>query len=422
MPLTAEDTLDDWLGWLEQQHPKAIDLGLERIHLVAKKLNLAGTSNTVVTVAGTNGKGSCIALMESICLAAGLRVGTYTSPHITHYCERIKLNGRPVSEKTLCQHLAKVTGFNDETTLTYFEYGTLAALSIFQEQPLDILFLEVGMGGRLDAVNIIDSDFAIITHIDIDHTEWLGDNREAIGREKAGIFRSGQRAICGDLNPPNSVIEHGQALGTDIAFLQRDFFYTEKENMWDWSAEGIVLNGLPKPSLRLDNAAIALQGIALLSDKWAISPEAICQGLRHVHLPARQQLLTNTPMTLFDVAHNPDACRALAENVSHLKAPGQRILSVVGMLEDKDVGASLAPFDDLVDEWYLGDLTVRRAAQPQALLDNLPEKSQPRGKLFDSIPFAWEYALKQATDKDLIIVFGSFHTVAQVFAIMAPHA
>ncbi len=420
MPLSqTHASLDEWLSWLEQQHPKAMDLGLLRISEIAAKLNLLHPTPLAITVAGTNGKGSTIALIEKICLAAQLRVGTYTSPHITNYRERIKINGQMVSEKRLCEHFAQVTQFNEDMTLTYFEYGTLAALSIFKEEPLDILLLEVGLGGRLDAVNMIDPNIAIITHIDIDHTEWLGNTREAIGKEKAGIFRSNQKAICGDSQPPKIIKEIAKDLGTQLSFMGVHFSYTEYEESWDWCGETVHYKNLPKPSLRLDNAAIALQGISYLSEYFSISQEAICQGLVGANLLGRQQFVDSRPMKLFDVAHNSQACHALAERIQALEVLG-RVICIMGMLEDKDSTASLKPFESIVDEWFFPDLRVSRAASPHKVVKNLPKKIRDRSIIVDSVAIAWKTALEQANDGDLIVVFGSFHTVSQIFAILGP--
>ncbi|HSP00336.1 MAG TPA: bifunctional tetrahydrofolate synthase/dihydrofolate synthase, partial [Thioalkalivibrio sp.] len=306
------DTLEQWLAWQETLHPKAIDLGLERVARVAGRLGLLEPSHAVITVAGTNGKGSTVALLDAIYRAAGYRVCTYTSPHLLRYNERIRIHGALASDEALCRAFDAVDTARGEESLSYFEFGTLAALWLFWEAAPDVAILEVGLGGRLDAVNIIDSDVAVITSIGIDHEAWLGSDREVIGAEKAGVFRAARPAVCGDPRPPASIQRRALDLGAKLYMAGRDFSWQAAAlgQGWQWQGPGaVVLADLPLPALfgpiQLNNAASALTAVTLLQARLAVSREALARGLQQVRLPGRFQQLRDKPLVILDVAHNP---------------------------------------------------------------------------------------------------------------------
>ena len=296
-------TLAGWLNWQEGLHPKKIDLGLERVADVASRLGTLQLEQTVITVAGTNGKGSSVAFLESILSAAGYRVGTYTSPHLFRYNERIRINSHEVDDAALCEAFAAVDEARGTSTLSYFEFGTLAALQLFSQAPLDIVVLEVGLGGRLDAVNIIDATVALVTSVGIDHCAWLGTDRESIGREKAGIFRATRPAICSDPAPPASVEKHAQKIGADWYCLGQAYDYTEEPGGWTWRGAGRALEALPCPSLpgkhQLNNAAGVLMALELLSGQHPVTRAAIEQGLQSVSLPGRCQVVAGAVEQIF---------------------------------------------------------------------------------------------------------------------------
>ena len=344
----------NWQNYLETLNPHKIKLGLDRVAQVATALQVTQFSCPVITISGTNGKGSCVAILEAILMAAGYRVGAYTSPHLFQFNERIKINGVAIDDTNLCLSLAKVAQAQDDIPLTYFEFTTLAALQIFQHAKLDVLILEVGLGGRLDAVNIIAADVAVITAVDIDHIEWLGHDRESIGREKAGIFRQGKVAICGDEQVPVSVIETAINLGTSLYQLNKDFFYQETATDWNWEGAETKFEQLPKPRLKLQNAATALMVLAQLQQRLPVDEVAIRQGLLKAALIGRFQCFFQDRIEyIFDVAHNPHAARWLAEQLQTRPCQG-RTLAVVGMLADKDINATLAAVAPQIDVWCVG--------------------------------------------------------------------
>jgi len=428
------NSLADWLGWLEQSHPKEIDLGLERIRQVAERLDLLKPRAKVVTVAGTNGKGSCVTATAGLLRAAGFTVGVYTSPHLLHYAERIQIHGAPVADELICAAFEQVAEASAEISLTYFEYGTLAALLIFKQAAVDFMVLEVGLGGRLDAVNIIDADVAVITPIAIDHQDWLGDNREDIGREKAGILRAQQYFVCADENPPQTILELAAQLNTNAHFINRDFFSNQyissdaslnsnEASFWQWqgktgSGETLLLPPMRAPHLPLPSMAAALQAIQFFN--LELAPALIERELLALVLPGRfQKVVYKEREFIFDVAHNPAATEYFANRLKADAISG-KTLALVAMMSDKDRAASLANLVQVVDEWYLLDLAeLPRAATPAALTDNLlalQTQAQASGVIDNLMPLLLANASASASDR--IIVFGSFFTVAAVQAFM----
>lgn len=416
-PEPDQRTLAQWLEYQQGLHAQTIELGLTRVREVADRLGLADIETLRVVVAGTNGKGSSIAMLEAIYLASGYRVGCYTSPHLHDYCERVRVNGVAVSESAFCDVFAAIEQIRGTVPLTYFEYGTLAALQILRSHNLDILLLEVGLGGRLDAVNVVDCDLALITQIDIDHRDWLGNTREEIGAEKAGIMRAGRPVVCADRNRPASVGLYARKVGA-IEFRlgdQFNFYDDPAEPDWLMQVDGAELR-LPRPALigswQTENAAAVVQVVELLQSYLPVSLEKIADGLRAVVLPGRFECRSGPPTMVLDVAHNPQACRALANELKKIKPVGKRI-AVVGMLADKDCAACLEPLLGLVDGWYLASLNESRgalASHLQEVLEGL--NCLAPMVLCDSVPQALQLAGASARSGDQLVVFGSFHTVA----------
>ena len=415
----AERTLTEWLEYIERVHPKSIDLGLDRVLEVKGRLDLS-FAGPIVAVAGTNGKGSTCAMLESVLDAAGYRVGLYTSPHLLSYSERVRLNGRPVDAAALCAAFERVEAARAGVPLTYFEFGTLAAWAIFTGLPLDALVLEVGMGGRLDAVNAFDSDCAVLTSIAIDHTDYLGETREAIGREKAGIFRAGRPAIVSDPDPPASVIEHARAIGADLQCIGRDFGYLAGDRQWDyWGREGRHA-GLAVPGLRgafqLRNASGCLAALDALKGRLPVGMNEVSKGLASIELPARFQVLPGRPAVVLDVAHNPEAAAVLAQNLVDMGSFGQTF-AVFGMLRDKDAAGVCRALKGRIDAWFVTALGGERGAGAGRLAEAVrATDAGAEVELFESPRSAFAAATKRAGRDDRIVVFGSFYTVADVMA------
>jgi dihydrofolate synthase/folylpolyglutamate synthase len=414
------NTLAEWLAWQETLHPSEIELGLERVSRVLAAMGLAAPAFSVITVAGTNGKGSTVAMLEAIPHAAGYRVGSYTSPHLLHYNERIRIGGDTVSDAELCDAFARVDAARGETSLTYFEFGTLAALDILQRRGVEIAVLEVGLGGRLDAVNVLDPDVAVITPVDVDHVQWLGADREAIGREKAGILRPGRPLVCTDPAPPRSIAAEAERLGATYYQLGRDFSFEVTDGQWAWQGGGRRRAALPPPALRGDyqlaNAAGALMVLELLRERFPVDQGAVRSGLASVQLPGRFQVLPGLPLQILDVAHNPHGARALAHNLRQQPCAG-RTLAVLAMLADKDIPAVVKAMAGVVDAWYLAALEVPRAASLQHLQEAL-QQALPTA-VFQTCPgvaAARRRALSEAASEDRIVIFGSFYTVAAALA------
>ncbi len=410
-------SLAEWLDYIERIHPKSIQLGLER---VAKVRDMLGRSSSAAffTVAGTNGKGSTCAMLEAILIAAGYRVGLYTSPHLLRYNERVRLDGVPLSDARLCAAFETIERARGEITLTYFEFGTLAAWEIFAVEALDAVILEVGLGGRLDAVNAFETDCALLTSVDLDHTDYLGDTRERIGSEKAGIFRRGKPAVVADPDPPRSVLDHAGAVGADLWLIGRDFGYRKQGQQWMFWGRGVRRGGLAPPALRGDrqlaNASAALAALDALRARLPVGMQDIRNGLAHVDLPARFQVLPGRPTVVLDVAHNPQAAAVLAENLAGMGFYPETY-AVFGMLRDKDIVGVCRALKNRISAWFAADLSVPRGAGAQVLADALASASAAGDVLCFRNPLeAYAAARKRANENDRIVVFGSFHTVAEV--------
>ena len=418
-------TLPDWLALLETMHPKAIDMGLERVATVKDRLGIQFDC-PVIIVGGTNGKGSTCAMLESILMQAGYRVGLYTSPHLLNFNERARVNGEPASDDALVAQFAAVEAQRGDVSLTYFEFTTLAILRLFAEAKLDAVILEVGLGGRLDAVNVIDADVAIVTSVDIDHTEYLGDTREQIGFEKAGIFRPGRAAICGDPVPPKSLIDHAQAIGADLWLFGHDYNYSGDKQQWNYGGRGQRRNSLGYPSLRganqLLNASAALAALEALRQRLPVGAQEVRNGLVMVELPGRFQVLPGRPSVVLDVAHNPHAAATLAQNLDNMGFHAYTY-AVFGAMQDKDIDGVIAHLKNRVDHWCVTDLPLPRAASAQLLKQKLldagivPQSTAGAERTiqtFDSPAAAFANARSRAGENDRIAVFGSFLTVAGV--------
>ncbi len=418
-------TLSEWLTLLETRHPTPIDLGLERVAEVKDRLGIQFHC-PVITVGGTNGKGSTCAFLESILLRARYRVGLYTSPHLIHFNERARIDGEPLSDQDLIAAFRQVEAARGEVSLTYFEFTTLAVLKLFADANLDVAVLEVGLGGRLDAVNVIDADAAIVTSIDIDHTAYLGDTREAIGFEKAGIFRAGKPAICSDPVPPQSLIDHAQTIGADLWLVTRDFNYTGDKQQWNYGGRGQRRNALDFPALRganqLLNASAALAALEALRMQLPVSGQEVRNGLVMVDLPGRFQALPGQPLVILDVAHNPHAAATLALSLDNM-GYFPYTYAVFGVMQDKDIDGIIAAFKDRIDHWCLTDLPLPRAAsaahiEQRLLAAGITPRDEPPVKVsincFPTPAAAYADARKRVGQNDRIVVFGSFLTVAGV--------
>ncbi|RPH64852.1 MAG: bifunctional tetrahydrofolate synthase/dihydrofolate synthase [Burkholderiales bacterium] len=423
----ASRTLDDWLVRIERLHPKTIDLGLERLRVVAGRLALS-LPCVVITVGGTNGKGSTCAMLEAILLAAGYRVGLYTSPHLVRFNERARLDGTPVEDRALVEQFEAVEAARGDVALTYFEFSTLAVLRLFQQRAPDVAILEVGLGGRLDAVNLVDADCAIVTSVDVDHAEYLGDTRERIGWEKAHVFRAGRPAICSDPMPPAALVEYARSIGADLWLHGRDFNHAGDRQQWSYGGRGQRRTGMAYPALRganqLQNAAGALAALEALRDRLPVSQQAVRQGLATVELPGRFQVLPGHPPVILDVAHNPHAAAHLAINLDAMGAYRQTF-AVFGVMRDKDVDGVIAALRHRVDHWLPVDLPGARAASASWIAERLEAAGVTREGAKSSIEChaspsaALAAARGRAGGNDRIVVFGSFLTVADILAARA---
>ena len=436
MPLSAR-TLDEWLAAIEALHPQSIAMGLERSRTVAERLGLVGPDAAhlnldvpIITVGGTNGKGSTVAMLESMLLAAGYRVGLYIKPHFLRFNERARIDGREASDAALIAQFEAVEAARmrgDAIALTYYEFTTLAILRLFASTPLDVVILEVGLGGRLDTGNLVDADCAVVTGIAIDHVDYLGGTREAIGFEKAGIFRAGRPAICADPDPPRSLVDHAATIGADLWLIGRDFNFSGDRQQWNFAARGRRRSSLAYPALRganqLFNASAALAALASLHDRLPMSQQAVRTGLMTVELAGRFQVLAGKPTVILDVAHNPQAAAALAHNLDHMGF-FPRTFAIFGAMADKDLAGVVAPLVGIVDGWFMTALPLARAAAPERLVEFEAEadRAKPGFDKRDRATVvacanareAWRAALDAAGPDDRIAAFGSFHTVAGV--------
>jgi len=409
--------LDDWLARIERLHPRTIDLSLDRVRAVGGRLGL-GFGCPVIIVGGTNGKGSTCAMLESILRAAGYRTGLYTSPHLLRFNERARIAGEAAGDEALIEQFEAVEAARGDTPLTYFEFTTLAILRLFQEVRLDAVVLEVGLGGRLDATNLVDADCAVVTSVDLDHMDYLGPTREHIGFEKAHIFRRGRPAICADPQPPQSLLDVARELGADLWQFGRDFNCQGDRQQWAYGGRSVRRAGLPYPALRganqLLNASGALAALESLAPRLPVSQQAVRQGLLGVELAGRFQVLPGRPTVILDVAHNPHAAAVLAANLDNMGFH-PRTLAVLGMLRDKDAAGVIDKVADRVDRWYLGGTAGPRGLPGQALAGILRQR-RPAAAFdsFDDVASAFAAARGAAAADDRIVVFGSFLTVADV--------
>jgi dihydrofolate synthase/folylpolyglutamate synthase len=422
--MTTPKTLADWLAHCEALHPKEIDMTLARMTTMVARLGLR-FEVPVISVAGTNGKGSTCAMLEAIGLAAGYRVGLFSKPHLVHFEERCRINGEMVAEDFLLPYFEQVEAARDGMTLTYFEFTALAIMLSFAATPLDLVILEVGLGGRLDAINAIDADCSVVTNVDIDHVDYLGPDRESIGREKAHIARTGRPLIVGDPVPPRSVIDYATEIGAELWLQGRDFNHSGDRQQWSWSGRGKRWNSLGYPALRganqLLNASSALAALETLRERLPITAQAVRLGLASINLPGRFQIIPGQPALVLDVAHNPQSVAALALNLDQMGF-FPRTFAVFGAMHDKDLAGSLARIVHLIDDWHVTDLPLPRAAKAQELAQCIwsltaeapAAARKPRVSTHASPQEALAAVLALAGPADRIVVFGSFKTVGGV--------
>ncbi|MDH5230009.1 MAG: bifunctional tetrahydrofolate synthase/dihydrofolate synthase [Gammaproteobacteria bacterium] len=415
--------VEQWLAWQETLHPKNIELGLDRVRPVYQQLLPRGLSASIISVAGTNGKGSVVAMLEAILLDAGYKVGSYTSPHLLHYNERIRVNGEMINDAELCACFEQVDQARGETTLTYFEFGSLAAFNYFSKQPLDIILLEVGLGGRLDVVNIIDPDVAVITSIDLDHQEWLGDTRESVAMEKMGIARTGKPLVLGDLNPPSNALTIAKDKQVELYLIKKDFHYAIMNQQWSWWNGLQKYYALPFPAMRgnhqFQNASTVLQALSCIGAKHPISANNIRVGLQQTQLPGRWQRINKDREYFLDVAHNPAATRELAKNLK-LNTHFGKTIAIIAVLQEKDLAAMVEPLKKEVTEWFVVQLQCPRARDAQetsrAIQSILRLEVKPR--CFNDMKTAIDTTRHHSQITDRIVIFGSFYTVAAALAIL----
>lgn len=403
------ETLNEWLFYLENLHNKEIDLGLGRISQVAQYLNIDLSFAKVITVAGTNGKGTTCAFLENMLLNEENNVAVYSSPHIEHFNERLRINKIDIDDDALINAFELIEQHRADVSLTYYEYTTLAAFIILMEKQPDFIILEVGLGGRLDATNIIDADIAVVTTVDIDHQAFLGDNRESIGYEKAGIFRKDSIAVVGDRNAPMSVYKHAQLLNTTLFSREENFSVINTTDTWQWQFEGQVLTNLHLPFIPQDNVATALMVLTLLKVK--LSVEKVNRIINKTRVAGRTEMFHSHCDVMLDVAHNRQAAAYLAQVLKN--SHYENVYAVVGMLADKDITQVLLEIHQQINGWYLGGLPVPRAATAEQIAEKISFNT-PSVNCFDNITQAFKLARQKATEKDLIVVFGSFFTVAEI--------
>lgn len=414
------DTLDAWLTHLEQLHPSAIDMGLERVARVRDAMQLQ-PAFPVIIVGGTNGKGSTCAMLSAAYRAAGFKVGTYTSPHLLRYNERVAIDLVPVDDAHIVNSLRAVEAARGADSLTYFEFGTLAAMHQFIAAKVDVAVLEVGLGGRLDAVNVFDPDVAAVVSVDIDHQSFLGGTREAIGLEKAGIFRAGKPAFCADSNPPHSMLEYARKAGIDLQLIGHDFGFTNETTQWRWRGRNGHKPGLPFPALRgayqLANASLVIAILDALHDRVPVSVGDIKRGLVEVELAGRYQVLPGRPSIVLDVAHNPHAAAALAQNLMN-QGFFPTTHAVFGALADKDIAGVIALLKERIDVWHVAALDVPRAASAEMVAELIAAAgSTARVHVYPSVAAAFAAARLAAGENDRIAAFGCFKVVADMLAL-----
>ncbi len=413
-------SLAEWLVYVEALHPKSIVMGLDRVKEVANRLNLS-CKFPLISVAGTNGKGSTCAMLERIYLQAGYRVGTYTSPHLKHYNERVRINHQQASDEALCEAFSALELARGDVVLTYFEMGTLAAMWHFERSNLDVVILEVGMGGRLDAVNVFEPTCSIITSVDLDHMEYLGDSREKIGFEKAGVYRKAKLAICGDINPPQTVIDYANHIQADLRLIGRDFSVSKILEGWQYQSNRALLTMPPlgfQGEFQLNNAACAICAVENLLDLLPLDTATIGETLKTIKLLGRFYQIGQNPEIIVDVAHNPQAAISLAHNLAQQPCQG-RTLGVFAMLADKDIAQVVNALTPQIACWYLADSQSLRGATAKTLASYLkPQIEAGIAKEYPCVTDALHAACKEANKNDRIIVFGSFYTVADAIDVL----
>ena len=414
--------LTDWLGYIESIHPSTIDLTLERIKIVIERLNL-DISFPILTVGGTNGKGSTCSILESIYREAGYKVACYTSPHFLNFNERIKIQTLAVSDEVICEAFSRIESAREGVTLTYFEYGTIAAMIIFSEAHVDVAILEVGLGGRLDAVNVFDADCAIVTTVDLDHMDYLGHTREAIGFEKAGIYRTEKTSICGDFDPPQSLIKHAELIHADLKIIGKDFGYEAHHDSFDFLIDSTFVMNLPLPKLQGDfqlaNATNALMAVKAMEDKLPLTEISIQKGITLTLLPGRFQEVKKMPSLILDVAHNPQAARSLSHNLKTHVVLGKTI-AVFSILKDKDIFGVINELNLDIDDWFIAEIQNERAASIENISNTIQKINlSAHIEAFKNIQEAYQFASKEVRRNDRIIVFGSFFTVADIMKIIS---
>lgn len=406
-------TLDEWLGYLEQLHPSEIELGLTRIGKVAKDLDVVDFDARVITVAGTNGKGTTCAFLEEILLQAGYKVGVYSSPHIQRYTERLRINQQEMPAEAHCAAFAEIETLRGETSLSYFEYVTLGCLHILKAEQCDFILLEVGLGGRLDATNVVESDVSVVTTIGIDHIDWLGDDREKIGFEKAGVFRANKPVICGELDAPQSLQHYAQQINADIRYAGKDFQMHLQAGTWDWQGKQQI-TGLPLTLMPMQNAATALAVIEALQLDLCV--DLLRSAIGQAQLAGRLQKVNMDGVvdTYLDVAHNPQSAGYLATQLQQLRQPGGQVFAIVGMLQDKDLSGTFTAINDSIDHYHLIPLHCYRGASQQTLLSHYQASIAPQAEVdcFEDMQTAYNAVLSKAKSSDIIIVFGSFYTIS----------
>jgi len=407
-------TLTDWLCYIEQKHPQhQIELGLGRALSIAQRADLHLLPGKKILIAGTNGKGTTARTLEQLCAVQGLSVGVYSSPHLLQFNERLRINGEDVVDARWCEAFAFIEQLRGDIELTYFEFTTLASFYLLKQQQPDLCLIEVGLGGRLDATNIIEPDLSILTTVDLDHQDYLGPDRESIGREKAGVFRTGKPAVIGETDIPQSVLKYSQDIQAKLLCINTDYHYSVTDSGFHWQGVQSRLEALPLTAVPLQNIATALtalEALALLPSQ----PQAT-KVLAELSLPGRMQWLSKTPGILLDVAHNPQSANYLAAQLQFIKAGYARVHLLVGMLKDKDIQHSLAPFHQLADQWHLVDLPGVRGAQAGMLVEQLPAHSSYY--CYSDLESGYQQALLSMQANDLLVIFGSFVTVSAVLAL-----
>ncbi len=416
-------SLQDWLQYIETLHHRSVDMGLERVRRVLHRIVAPPLPFRVINVAGTNGKGSAVAMFSTILQHAGYAVGAYTSPHLVHYRERISINGSPVSDDEVCDAFAAVEQVRDGIPLTYFEFGTAAALWLFVRHPVEVAVLEVGMGGRLDAVNALEPDAALVTSIAIDHEQWLGNTRELIGREKAGIYRAGRPAVCADPEPPESLIGCARGLGAELRLLGREFGYLARRDGWDWWDGDVRLENLPAPSLigavQLQNASGVLATLSALREVVPVSARDIARALPAVRIRGRFEVMSGASVIILDVAHNAAAARVLRANLMSVGIGVGRTLAVFAMLRDKAADQVAEVLSDQIDEWHIGTISGERGASAESIAAMVRAGfcgQSTNVHTYGDVVQAFVAASRRARAQDRVVVFGSFYTVGAILA------